>query len=264
MFDSFAQTLGSYATPLAAGACVLAVGASCAYYATYAVRSQWLGHADWRGREDTSSVALTFDDGPGEDTARVLDVLAAHGASATFFMVGRQAELNARAARRVVAEGHEVGNHSYTHPIYLYRSARETRRQLTLAQEAIEGATGVRPRFARPPCGVRSPAYFRAARALRLRTVQWSVAGFDWKHIGEREIARCVLKDARAGSIILLHDGDSEGKSDRSETVAALPHIFEGLKERGLKVAPLSKLLGVESSAAAEIQAATEIRKGES
>jgi peptidoglycan/xylan/chitin deacetylase (PgdA/CDA1 family) len=254
MFDAFTRTLGTFIPPVAAGACVLAAGASCAYYATYAVRSQWLGPADWHGREDTSSVALTFDDGPGADTERVLDVLAAHEMSATFFMVGRQAERNARTARRVAAEGHEVGNHSYSHPIYLYRSARETRRQLALAQDAIEGATGVRPRLARPPCGVRSPAYFRAARSLGLRTVQWGVAGFDWKRNGAREIARHVLKDVRAGSIILLHDGDSEGKSDRRETVAALPLIFEGLSERGLKVALLSRLLGIEEAAATEIR----------
>ncbi|HST53832.1 MAG TPA: polysaccharide deacetylase family protein [Pyrinomonadaceae bacterium] len=250
MLEAFATTLGSYAPPLAAGACVLAAGASCGYYATYAVRSQWLGPADWRGREDSSAVALTFDDGPGEDTVRVLDVLNARGASATFFMVGRQAEAYATTARRVAAEGHEVGNHSYSHPIYLYRSARETRRQLARAQDAIEGATGVRPRFSRPPCGVRSPAYFRAARALELRTVQWSVAGFDWKRIGAREIARHVLKDARAGSIILLHDGDSEGRDGRAETVAALPLILDGLSERGLNVAPLSRLLGIEEGAA--------------
>jgi peptidoglycan/xylan/chitin deacetylase (PgdA/CDA1 family) len=253
MFDAFANTLGSLAPPLAAGAGVLAAGASCAYYATYAVRSQWLGHADWRGRADTSSVALTFDDGPSEDTERVLDVLAAQGASATFFMVGRRAERYARTARRVASEGHEVGNHSYSHPIYLYRSARETRRQLTRAQIAIEEASGVRPRFSRPPCGVRSFAYFRAARSLGLRTVQWTVAGFDWKRIGAREIARRVLKDVSAGAIILLHDGDSVGKHDRAETVAALPLIVEGLKERGLQVEALSRLLGVEASAAAGI-----------
>ena len=83
--------------------------------------------------------------------------------------------------------------------------------------------------------------------------MQWDVAGFDWKPVGAREIARHVLKDVRAGSIILLHDGDSQGKSDRRETVAALPLIFEGLNERGLKVAPLSELLGLVWGAAAEI-----------
>src|SRR5437763_814474 len=253
MFDAFTPTLGSLAPPLAAGAGVLAACASCAYYATYAVRSQWLGPADWRGRTDTSSVALTFDDGPSPDTERVLDTLAAHGARATFFMVGQHAERHARTARRLAAEGHEVGNHSYSHPVFLYRGARETSRQLTRAQSVIEEASGARPRFSRPPCGVRTPAYFSAARALGLRTVQWTVAGFDWKRIGASDIARRVLKGVSAGSIILLHDGDSEGRERRVETVAALPLIFEGLKERGLKVEPLSHLLGVESCSAAEI-----------
>jgi len=245
----------AFESSLVVGAGVGVAGAALAgaYYATYAVRSQWLGPADWRGRTDTSSVALTFDDGPSPDTERVLDVLAAHGARATFFMVGQHAERHARTARRVAAEGHEVGNHSYSHPVFLYRGARETRRQLMRAQSVIEEASGARPRFSRPPCGVRTPAYFSAARALGLRTVQWTVAGFDWKRIGASDIARRVLKGVSAGSIILLHDGDSEGRERRVETVAALPLIFEGLKERGLKVEPLSHLLGVESCSAAEI-----------
>jgi peptidoglycan/xylan/chitin deacetylase (PgdA/CDA1 family) len=95
---------------------------------------------------------------------------------------------------------------------------------------------------------VRTPAYFTAARELNLRTVQWTVAGFDWKRLTAREIARRVLKRARAGSIILLHDGDSAGKRDRGETVAALPIIIEGLNERGLRIAPLSQLLNTEAN----------------
>lgn len=217
------------------------------YYATYAVRSQWLGPSDWRGRTDTSAVALTFDDGPSADTERILDVLAAHDLRATFFMLGRQVELFPEIARRVIDEGHEVGNHSYSHPIYLFRGPSEIRHQLERAQEAITNVTGARPRFARPPCGVRTPAYFAAARRLRLRTVQWSVAGFDWKKLSAAEIAERVLRDVGPGSVILLHDGDSDGKRDRSATVAALPIIIEGLQRRGLNVVPLSQLLEPES-----------------
>lgn len=213
------------------------------YYATYAVRSQWLGRTDWRGRTDTSAVALTFDDGPSADTERVLDVLAAYDLRATFFMLGRQVELFPQIARRVIEEGHEVGNHSYSHPIYLYRSASETRKQLERAQETITCITGTRPHFARPPCGVRTPAYFAAARRLGLRTVQWSVAGFDWKKLTGAQIASRVLRDIEPGSVILLHDGDSNGKRDRRATVAALPIIIEGLQSRGLNVVPLSHLL---------------------
>ena len=240
----------TFGMELSAGAVstALCVGA---YYATYAVRSQWLGASDWHGREDSSSVALTFDDGPSADTDLILNALREHNVRATFFMVGRQVEFHPQVARRVAAEGHEIGNHSYSHPIYLYSGPRETRRQLLKAQEVIIETTGVSPRFSRPPCGVRTPAYFSAAREMNLRTVQWSVAGFDWKSIGASEIAHNVLKDVRAGSIILLHDGDSRTKRDRIETVISLPLIIKGLKKRGLKVAPLSELLECPMSKAA-------------
>jgi peptidoglycan/xylan/chitin deacetylase (PgdA/CDA1 family) len=239
--------------PFVAGAAVVAAAGSCAYYATYAVRSQWLGPTAWHGRRDTHSAALTFDDGPSEDTERVLDVLDRLNLRAAFFMIGRHVERFPRVARSVAERGHEIGNHSYSHPIYLYRSGRETRRQVTRAQAVIEDATGVSPRLARPPCGVRTPAYFAAVRELGLRTVQWDVAGFDWMRRSAPEIARAVLEGARAGSIVLLHDGDSEGKRDRRETVAALPFIVEGLRERGLCVAALSELLKDESREAKSV-----------
>lgn len=226
-----------------AGAGSLAAGAAGVYYATSAVRSQWLGPTDWRGRTDTASVALTFDDGPSEDTERILEVLRAYDLKATFFMLGRQVELFPGTARRVVADGHEIGNHSYSHPIYLFRGASATRLQLERAQEIISTVAGRQPKFARPPCGVRTPAYFAAARRLGLRTVQWDVAGFDWKERTSKEIAESVLRDASAGSIILLHDADSALKRDRSATVAALPMIIEGLQARGLNIVPLSQLL---------------------
>lgn len=213
------------------------------YYATYSVRSQWLGRTYWRGRVDTNAVALTFDDGPSPDTEGILDVLAEHNLSATFFMVGREVESFPGIAQRVFAEGHEVGNHSYSHPLYLLQRGSETRAQVKRAQDVIEQTIGLRPMLARPPYGVRTPAYFGATRAFSLQTVQWDVAGFDWKRISPRQIADNVLHKVRAGSIILLHDGDSAGKEDRKNTVEALPLIIEGLKQRDLQIAPLSQLL---------------------
>ena len=221
----------------------VAMAAASVYYATAAVRSQWLGRTYWRGRTDTKSVALTFDDGPSPDTERILDVLGAQEASATFFMVGREVESFPGIAQRVLAEGHEVGNHSYSHPSYLYQRGSKTRDQIERAQEAIAETVGVMPRLARPPYGVRTPAYFRAARALDLQTVQWDVAGFDWQRITPRQIADNVLRKARPGSIILLHDGDSARKNARKNTVAALPLIIRGLRDRDLQIAPLSQLL---------------------
>jgi len=221
----------------------LAMAAASLYYATYSVRSQWLGRTYWRGRRDTNAVALTFDDGPSPDTERILDVLAAHQVSATFFMVGREVESFPGIAQRVLAEGHEVGNHSYSHPMYLFQRGSKTLDQVRRAQDVIAETIGVTPLLARPPYGVRTPAYFGATRALGLRTVQWDVAGFDWKRITPGQIADNVLRNAHPGSIILLHDGDSAGKQSRKNTVDALPLIIKGLRDRQLPIAPLSQLL---------------------
>jgi len=221
----------------------VAMAAASLYYATIAVRSQWLGRTYWRGRRDTNAVALTFDDGPSPDTERILDVLGEHQASATFFMVGREVESFPGIAQRVVAEGHEVGNHSYSHPSYLFQGAAETHAQIRRTQSVIAETIGVRPQRARPPYGVRTPAYFRATRALDLQTVQWDVAGFDWKRITPGQIADNVLRKAQPGSIILLHDGDSAGKNARKNTVEALPLVIKGLRDRDFQIAPLAQLL---------------------
>ena len=140
----------------------LAIGAASLYYATVAVRSQWLGRTYWRGRSDTNSVALTFDDGPSSDTSGILDVLAAHHLSATFFMVGREAERLPGVAQRVLAQGHEVGKHSNSHPLYVFQRPSETRDQVRRAQDVIAETVGVAPRL--------STATLRCAHARLFRS----------------------------------------------------------------------------------------------
>jgi peptidoglycan-N-acetylglucosamine deacetylase len=188
-------------------------------------------------------VALTFDDGPGPDTEAILDALAAHRVRAAFFMVGSQVEQCPHIARRIAAEGHEIGNHSFSHPMFISQTPRQTREQLARTQAAIEDATGVTPAIARPPYGIRTPAYFGAARSLGLRVIHWSVAGFDWRPLTADRIARYVLRGARPGAIVLLHDADSEGRRDRRATVASIPLIIDRLRARGLEMAPLGALL---------------------
>jgi peptidoglycan/xylan/chitin deacetylase (PgdA/CDA1 family) len=231
---------------LAAG--VVAGSVALVHQATYGVRNQWLGPTVWHGRPDSRGVALTFDDGPSEDTGALLDTLAAAGARATFFMVGRQVERFPDLARRVVADGHAVGNHSYSHPIYLYATPSRTRRELTRAQEVIADVVGVRPAWSRPPAGVRTPAYFRVCRDLGLRTIQWSACGFDWNGRRAHSIAHRVERDLENGAIVLLHDATHHGgPKGRAETVKALPKVIAAIDARALRIAPLQTLLTDES-----------------
>jgi peptidoglycan/xylan/chitin deacetylase (PgdA/CDA1 family) len=218
--------------------------AASAYYATCAVRSQWLGATICRGRKDRPAVALTFDDGPSEDTERVLDVLAEHDAKGAFFMIGRHVERYPAIARRIVSEGHAIGNHSYSHPIYLYRSRASTDAELRRAQQVIADVTGIQPRWARPPGGVRTPAYFAAARELDLPTVQWSASGCDWRLRTASSIVRSVMDDVGSGAIVLLHDGDAANRSDRRATAEAVAPLIAALDARGLAPAPLEQVIG--------------------
>src|SRR5260370_6517676 len=137
-----------------------AMAAASLYYATFSVRSQWLGRTYWRGRRDRNAVALTFDDGPSPDTEGILDTLAEHNLSATFFMVGREVESFPGIAQRVLKEGHEVGNHSYSHPSFLFQRAAETHGQIRRTQSVIADTIGVRQQMARPPYLVPTPASF--------------------------------------------------------------------------------------------------------
>ncbi len=219
-----------------------AIGLAGGYYATYSVRSQLLGKTVWRGKTDSNAIALTFDDGPSEDTESILDVLNEYGIKATFFMVGSQVERLPEVARRVVREGHQIGNHSLSHSIYLYQRPSTTRRELEDSQKIISRVTGVTPTVARPPCGVRTPAYFAAAWRLGLKTIQWSVTGFDWKPITAKEIVENVLKELQPGSIVLLHDGDDTLKNRRVETARALPLIIQGVRSKNLRIATLEEL----------------------
>lgn len=234
------QTLSVFLAMLA-----ICAGAAWAiiYYAAYAVRSQTLGRTFWCGNGDEkNSVALTFDDGPSPDTLEILDVLRRENVKATFFLIGREVEKYPEIARKIADDGHEIGNHSYSHPIYLFCSPNRTRRELEITQEIIKRTTGIKPKIARPPCGVRSAAYFAATGELGLQTVQWSDAGFDWKKISAEKIAENVLETVQGDSIVLLHDGDSSGKSNRRATAEAVPLILRGLREKGLRVAPLARL----------------------
>ncbi len=183
---------------------------------------------------------MTFDDGPsGGLTPKLLDLLAAHKMKATFFVVGKCAaefpEIVARAAR----EGHEIANHSWSHPNLGKMSDESVRRELQKTDDAIKAATGSRPTLMRPPYGsitARQKAWIHDTFGYRI--IIWDVDPLDWKRPGPSVVTSRILKETRPGSIILAHD-------IHPPTIEAMPATFDQLEAKGFKFVTVSELLAM-------------------
>jgi peptidoglycan/xylan/chitin deacetylase (PgdA/CDA1 family) len=185
--------------------------------------------------------ALTFDDGPhAQGTPAVLDVLAASGVRATFFLVGEQLRRNPALGAEIVAAGHAIGLHCDRHRNLLRLTPRQVRADLDRAQSTIEDLTGRSPELYRPPYGVLNAAALRLARSRSWRTLLWSAWGRDWQaRATPASIASLLTAEAGEGSVLLLHDADDYGSPGSwRRTAAALPLVLETLAERGLEPVP--------------------------
>lgn len=186
-----------------------------------------------RGPEGRRRVALTFDDGPSSYTPQILKILRERKAKATFFMLGQQVAANPSAARRVLAAGHELANHSYSHPMLPSFS------ELSSANRVIRRATGFKPCLFRPPYGALNSSVISSARTLGMKSVLWDIDTVDWSSPGSAAI-RARGSDAGRGSIVLMHDGGGP----RSQTVEALPGMIGNLRARGYRLVTVTQLLG--------------------
>lgn len=201
------------------------------------------------GGTDPQKVALTFDDGPDPKwTPKILEILRAHGAKATFFVVGANAEKYPALLRRIVAEGHELGSHTFTHANLAEISAHQIALELNATQRVIEAATGRSTRLFRPPYEANAhPDDTAQLRALQIVQDMGYLVVFeeidpqDWNHPTAAEILQRVQEQRKNGSILLLHDAGG----DRSQTVAALPKIMDELRARGDRVVSVADLLGI-------------------
>ncbi|HWC00432.1 MAG TPA: polysaccharide deacetylase family protein [Bryobacteraceae bacterium] len=201
------------------------------------------GPSVYRGNPARRAVALTFDDGPSEGTLPLLELLAREDVPATFFQCGRNVERLPATAREVGSAGHEIGNHSHTHPLFCFRSPGFMETELTRAQEAITHATGVTPTLWRAPFGVRWWGMGRAQRRLGLLGVMWTVIGYDWRLEAESIVAR-VLRGVGNGAIICLHDGrELRIRPDIRETIEAVRRLIPLLQGQGYSFETVSQLL---------------------
>jgi peptidoglycan/xylan/chitin deacetylase (PgdA/CDA1 family) len=195
-------------------------------------------------QEDTSGVALTFDDGPHpQGTPLVLEILREASAAATFFLAGEQVERRPSLAAEIVAAGHRVELHCHRHRNALRLSGRRFLEDAERGRAAIEEASGQTIADHRPPYGIYSAAALRACRQRGWRPVLWSKWGKDWRgHATAQSIASHAAGSAGAGDIVLLHDADYySAPGSWARTVAALPIILEELESRGLKTVSLRR-----------------------
>ncbi|HZE34384.1 MAG TPA: polysaccharide deacetylase family protein [Actinoallomurus sp.] len=178
-----------------------------------------------------NAIALTIDDGPQPEwTPKMLDLLAEHEVKATFSLIGIQVKLFPKLAERIVQAGHQLCNHTMTHPLDIASlSRKKVDREITEAHDRIGYATGVAPKFFRSPGGAWSHAVFHSAARHGMMPIDWDIDPRDWARPGTRHIKRAMLK-AKGGDILLCHDGGG----DRSETIKALHEVIPELKKRGL------------------------------
>lgn len=227
----------STAALIGAGAALSALGVVS--WGVFAPRARLFGRVRSRLPERAaraSRVALTFDDGPRPgSTDRILDIFAAHGVHATFFVIGRQAEAHPELVRRISKEGHAIGNHTLDHHRWgLLRGGAYWREQVARTQDALGLLTGTRPTLFRAPMGFRAPPLARAVRQAGLETVAWSRRAFDGG-LGSRETILRAGRRMRPGDILLLHDGrDPANRREGTVTADTLPELLAILREAGL------------------------------
>ena len=228
---------------LASGGAAVCASAAALSYAVRGPSSSWLAPSVYQGSAARRAIALTFDDGPSESTPELLEILARHGAPATFFQCGANVRRLPQVSREVAAAGHEIGNHTDTHPRLYFQSARFIDRELAGAQETIEQVTGVRPRLFRAPYGARWFGLRQAQQRLGLLGVMWTTLALDWKWPQPRVIDR-LLRGSRNGAIFCLHDGRRLASGpDIRATLGAVREVLPKLMEKGFHFEKVTDIL---------------------
>lgn len=196
----------------------------------------------YQGQGQGDRIALTFDDGPHpEYTAEILDILAEYGIHATFFVIGSNVDQYPELLERELSEGHEIGNHTQTHPLRNITRER-LEEEISECEVTIGEWIDCRPRLFRPPGGIISQTVMALAQDHRYRVILWSIDTRDWSHPSVEQITATVLDEVGAGDIILMHDGIEHN----SPTPAALRRLIPELLARGYRFVTVSELLGEE------------------
>ena len=184
---------------------------------------------------DKPMIALTFDDGPSIHTPRLLDMFEKYGGKGTFFVVGNLIDRNLQTVKRIVDDGHEIANHSWSHPDLKNLSASKVQKELTKTHDKIFEATGVNAKFMRPPYGSYNNNVKKSAYNCTEAVLTWSVDTLDWKTRNANSVYNSIMSSAYDGAIILCHDL-------HGTTVDAMERVIPDLQEKGYQLVTVSQL----------------------
>lgn len=179
-------------------------------------------------------IALTFDDGPSTHTSRLLTTLAKHEARATFFTVGQEVDRLPAIVAKEAEAGHEVGNHTYTHPDLTKLTSEKRKKELDRTDQSIKKASGSTPTLMRPPFGALNA---EVRKESKYPLILWSIDTLDWKFRDSKRVAKVVTDEAKPGDIVLMHDL-------HATTVDAVPKILTNLEKKGFHFVTVSELFG--------------------
>ena len=208
------------------------------------LRKKYPSNFIFQGPSEPKRVALTFDDVPDElFTLQVLDALKKHGVRATFFVVGNRAEDHPEVVKRMVEDGHVLGNHSYSHVNFPKVSNDEFHEEVLMTQKAVDEVVGgYQMKYIRPPYGNIADDQIKWLVSQKLKIVNWNVDSLDWKGIDADEVEKNIMSQVKPGSIILQHGAGGAGE-DLSGTVQALPRIIQKLQDQGYEFVTLPELI---------------------
>ncbi len=219
------------------------------FYNAFSLNSQLFGKILWHGPRDEKEIALTFDDGPGPYTGRILDVLEKYKVKATFFLVGIHVDQYPGLVRREVKEGNAIGNHTYSHSTLIFDNGKRIKEEIVRDEASIAKATGLKPKIIRLPRNWRKPEIFEIAEDMGYLIITESTRAWDWESPGVNKIVKNVMKDLKPGDIIGMHDGDSNHliyQHSREQTVQALPIIIKEIRKRGYSFVTVPEMLSQE------------------
>ncbi len=202
-------------------------------YPTLTRNCQWHGPVVTHFTTEKREIWLTIDDGPDpEDTPEMLELLQQHGAKATFFVIGKKVEQHRALVRRILEEGHTLGNHTFSHPAAIWWAMPRwlVRKEINLGNETLVVATGQKPRWFRSPVGMNNASIHPAASAARQRVIGWSAAGGDGCPVAPTEVTRRIMAQVKPGAIILIHEA---GRSRRRNVTLA--RLLETLSAEGYR-----------------------------